>query len=92
MLMSNNEIIWYVVMWTFSVVSAILITRWVVRRKQSADMVATLKQELRDEHRRHTRIEAIHEYKLAVYRDAAIKQRVKELFAEGEKLRLIVRR
>lgn len=92
MLITNSEIWSLVFLLLGSNIVTAIVARLIIRRKQSADLVTTLKQDLRDERRRHNRIEAIHEYKLAVYRNAAIGQRVRELFEEGEKLRLVVRR
>jgi hypothetical protein len=74
------------------VVATAVVTRLIVRRQQSADLVSTLRTELREERRRHARVESVHEQKLAVYREAAIKQRVVELFDEAKKMDFVVRR
>lgn len=77
-----------------NIVTAV-VARLIIRRKQSVDLVTTLKDELKSERRTNARREAIHEHKLAVYRNAAIGQRTKELFEEAaaySKPRLVVRR
>jgi len=94
-LITNSEIWQAVIVFLVSNIVTAIVTRLIIRRKQSAVLVETLKQELRDERRNNSRREAIHEHKLSVYRTAAIGQRVRELFEESKKLpapKLIVRR
>lgn len=76
------------VTWVASVALTVLLTafltRLIVRRRQSRDLVTTLRRELRDERQRHVTAEEAHARKLAVYREAAIRQEVFKLFKHGQ--------
>jgi hypothetical protein len=67
------------VLWVLSILATAFITRLVVRRQQSRDMVLTLRRELYSERQRHAKAETATAKKVAVYREAAVGVVVRDL-------------